>query len=114
MILTIAQRLDLGGIMPKENNFFDYMIKKHIQDIITIKPDELELYQIKTRAEGGLTYSTEAEKQHPFDADFKEEHIKYLFRLYKQICEDEQAMFSDSVFDVLIKIKAEADKLGLE
>lgn len=110
MELHIKDRIYFPQILPKENNFMDFNLKKSLLERITLTEKDREKFNIKEDQENGrITWDAKKDQENPFVIEFTEQEQAYL----KKGCEslassafpDDFWMFVDRLYSEAINNK---------
>ena len=106
MKLHIKDRIYFQQILPKENSFMDFNLKKSLLQKIGITDKEREEFNIKEDRENGrITWDAEKDQKKPLEIKFTEQEIEYL----KKGCEAlSSSPFPDDFWVFVEKIYNEA------
>lgn len=84
MELNIIDRIYIPSILPAENTFMDFNMKREILKKVTITPDDIEKYNIKEDKENNrTTWDINKDRENPLNVDFSKQELDYL----KTACE---------------------------
>jgi len=84
MELHIIDRISIPSILPSENSFMDYNLKRSIIKKVGITKGDVEKYNIKEDAENKrTTWDINADRENPLVVDFTAQELEYL----KNACE---------------------------
>lgn len=84
MELHIIDRIAIPSILPAENSFMDYNLKRSIIKKVGINRDDAEKYKIKEDAENRrTTWDINIDRENPLAVDFTAQELAYL----KNACE---------------------------
>lgn len=79
MELHIKDRLFLPQILPAQNTFMDFNLKKSIIDKVLITPDDREAFKIEEDKEANrITWDSEKDAKEPLVVEFTKEELAYL------------------------------------
>lgn len=84
MELNIIDRIYLPTILPAENTFMDFNMKREILKKVSLTPDDIEKYNIKEDKENHrTTWDINKDREEPLHVDFSKQELEYL----KSACE---------------------------
>lgn len=84
MELHIIDRIAIPSILPAENSFMDYNLKRSIIKKVGISKEDAEKYSIKEDVENKrTTWDIKADRENPLVVDFTAQELAYL----KSACE---------------------------
>lgn len=79
MELNIKDRLYLREVLPQQNSFSEFALKKSIIDKVAITQADIEKYSIvEKREEGKIEWNTEMDQKEPLVVDFSQQELDYL------------------------------------
>lgn len=108
MELNIIDRIYIPSILPQENTFMDFTLKRGIISKVVLTDEDVEKYSIKEDTENRrTTWDIEADRNNPLTVDFSRAELDYL----KGACEkmaDKPA--PDNLWATVEKIYAAAAK----
>lgn len=79
MELHIKDRLYLPQILPAQNTFMEFNLKKSILEKIVISEREREAFKIMEDKEAGkITWDSEKDANEPLSVEFSKEEVAYL------------------------------------
>lgn len=79
MKLHIKDRIYFPQILPKENNFMDFNLKKTLLEKVGLKEKDREEFGIQEDRENGrITWDAEKDQKNPLEIAFTEQEIAYL------------------------------------
>ena len=108
MKLHIIDRISIPSILPSENSFMDYNLKRSIIKKVSINKEDVEKYKIKEDAENRrTTWDINIDRENPLVVNFTEQELVYL----KNACEKlSDTPAPDYLWDTVEKIYEEAQK----
>lgn len=84
MELNIIDRIYIPTILPSENTFMDFNMKREILKKVAITPEDVEKYNIKEDKENRrTTWDMNKDRENPLLVDFSRQELDYL----KTACE---------------------------
>lgn len=84
MELNIIDRIYIPTILPQENTFMEFNLKRGIINKVTITKEDVEKYNIKEDAENRrTTWDIDIDRKNPLVVNFSREELDYL----KSACE---------------------------
>lgn len=84
MELNIIDRIYIPSILPQENSFMDFNLKRGIINKVALTKEDAEKYNIKEDTENRrTTWDIEADRNNPLIVDFTRAELDYL----KAACE---------------------------
>ncbi len=84
MDLHIIDRIHIPTILPSENTFLDFNIKRDIIKKVALTTDDVVKYSIKEDSDSKrTTWDAKADREHPLAVDFTPQELNYL----KTACE---------------------------
>ena len=84
MELNIIDRIYIPTILPQENTFMDFNLKRGIINKVTLTQEDVEKYNIKEDVENKrTTWDINADRENPLVVDFTRAELDYL----KNACE---------------------------
>lgn len=101
MELHIKERLIIPSILPKQNNFMGYNLKKSITNKVSISESDRNEYGIKEEGEGNIVWDGKKDKELPLVVEFSKDEIEYMRKACESISEQEM---SDDIWDVVQRI----------
>ncbi len=79
MKLHIKDRIYFPQILPKENSFMDFNLKKALLQKVGLTDKDRDEFGIKEDRENGrITWDAEKDQKNPLDIKFTEQEIAYL------------------------------------
>lgn len=92
MELHIKDRLFLPQILPVQNSFMDFNLKKSIINKTVISEEERASFNIKEDKEAGkITWDSEKDRVTPLNVEFTKEELDYLRRGCEALASDSYA-----------------------
>lgn len=107
MKLHIKDKLFMPQILPAQNTFLEFNLKKSILEKVAITAKEREDFKIvSNKEEGTITWDSEKDMAEPIVVDFSKEEMAYL----KKGCEAlSSAPYPDDFWVTVEKIYNEAE-----
>lgn len=79
MKLHIIERLYILQMLPEQNEFMDFALKKSILNKVGITPEEKETYNIVEKPEEGkIVWDTQKDFENPIEIEFTTDELKYI------------------------------------
>lgn len=79
MELYIKDRLYFGQILPQQNSFMEYALKRGIFNKVLLSDKDQEYYEIKHNPENGnITWNVEKDLSTPINVYFTKEELAYI------------------------------------
>lgn len=102
MELHIIDRMAIPSILPTENSFMDFNLKRSIIKKVGISKEDVEKYSIKEDVENKrTTWDVSADRESPLNVDFTAQELAYL----KTACEKlSETPAPDYLWDTVEKI----------
>ncbi len=108
MELHIKDRIYFPSILPRENNFMDFNLKKSLMERIVLTKKDEEEFNIKNDTESGrITWDAEKDKENPLVINFTEQELDYMKRGCEALA---SSAYPDDFWLFVEKIYAEAVK----
>lgn len=84
MVLNILDRIYIPSILPSENTFMDFNMKREIIKKVALTAEDVEKYNIKEdEANKRTTWDINKDREHPLIIEFTQQELNYL----KSACE---------------------------
>lgn len=84
MKLNILDRIYVPTILPSENTFMEFNLKRSIIQKVTLTPEDVAMYNItEDEANNRTTWDISKDQDCPLDVDFTQQELDYL----KRACE---------------------------
>lgn len=88
MKLHIIERLYITQMLPEQNLFMDFALKKSILNKVGITPEEKETYKIEEKPEEGkIVWDTQKDMENPVEINFTPEELKYISKACEALTE---------------------------
>ena len=108
MELHIKDRIYFHQILPKENTFMDFAIKKSLLERIALSDEDREAFNVQQdEANGRITWDAEKDQETPLIINFTESELAYI----KKGCEAlASSAYPDDFWMFVDKLYAEINK----
>ena len=102
MELHIKDRIYIPQILPAQNSFMDYNLKREIiKKVALTESDKAEYNIVEDTKEGKITWDSKKDIEQPLIADFSKQEIDYL----KKACESlSESAYPDEFWATVEKI----------
>lgn len=102
MELNIKDRIYIPQILPAQNSFMGFNMKREIINKVALTQDDAKIYNIQeNKEEGRITWDIQKDKEIPLVVGFSKEEINFL----KQSCEKlAEAPYPDDFWFTVEKI----------
>lgn len=104
MELNIIDRIYIPTILPAENSFMDFNLKREILKKVAITKEDVEKYNIQEDVENKrTTWDIDTDRQNPLVVNFSGDELNYLKRACEKLGD---APAPDSLWNTVEKIYA--------
>lgn len=106
MELNIIDRIYIPSILPSENSFMDFNMKRSIIKKVALTDADVEKYNIKEDAENKrTTWDSQVDRENPLAVQFTSEELDYLKKACEKIADTPSP---DNLWNTVEKIYAAA------
>jgi hypothetical protein len=105
MKLTIADRLNIAGILPPKGNMVEMAMTKEINEKLVFDTKEIERIGLVYHEDGKIQWKDEFDKEE-YDIDLKPKEIVFLDKQVSKL--DSEGEISRPLYNVCKKIQEEA------
>ena len=108
MELNIKDRIYIPQVLPQQNNFMEFNMKRAIIQKVSLTESDKETYNIQEDKEHGrITWDMKKDMELPLVVDFTKEEIKYLQESCEKLVD---APYADDFWATVEKIYNESQK----
>lgn len=106
MLLNIKDRFYFPQLLPKENSYMDFNLKKSILGKVAVTKEDIEKFGIKENPERrAVEWDSQLDADNPLKVDFTKEELAYL----RKGCEAlSDTPFPDDFWGVVEKVYSES------
>lgn len=88
MKLNVIDRIYIPTILPVENTFMDFNMKREITKKVALSQEDIEKFNIKEDHENRrTTWDLEVDRQNPLEVDFSKQELEYLKKACEQLAD---------------------------
>ena len=79
MELHVKDRLYFPQLLPQQNTFMEYALKRNILKKVGLTAEDQERFEIKENSEkNGIVWNVEKDKAQPHNVEFSTEELEYI------------------------------------